>query len=258
MKVMVCGKGGVGKTALTILMARILSERLKVYIVDSDESNMLLPTLMGVPQPRALVEYIGGKRDEEEFERLRFDIAKALARAREGIRIDLLPEEYFSRSEEGITLTVIGKVRKYGEGCACPFNILTKILLENLALKPGEIVLVDTDAGIEHIGRGIEEACDGIIAIVDPTVESLELAILLREVALKLGRRFWVVANKITKEVEEPLMEEAERMGLRIDGAVRFDRQLYLSCLRREPIKAEVALADLRGILNHLKLGGDA
>jgi len=254
MKIMVCGKGGVGKTALTVLMARILSEGFKVYIVDSDESNVLLPTFLGVSPPKPLVEYIGGKRDEEEFERMEPDIAKALTKAKEGIRLDLLPSDYVSTSDEGIGLIIIGKVREYGEGCACPFNILTKILLDNLSLGRDEVVLVDTDAGIEHVGRRLEEACDGLIAIVEPTVESLNLALLLKKIASNLNKKFWVIANKVTDETERLLREEADRLGLKIDGTVRFDEELYISCLKREPLKSKQAMLDLKEILESIMI----
>ena len=254
MKIMVCGKGGVGKTALTVLAARILSERFKVYVVDSDESNMLLPTFLDVSPPKPLVEHVGGKKDEEEFERMEPDITKALAKAKEGVRFDLLPSEYVSVSDEGIGLVVIGKVREYGEGCACPFNILTKILLGNLALEKDEIVLVDTDAGVEHAGRKLEEVCDGLITVVDPTLESLELALMLREIALNLNKKFWVIANKVEGESESLLKKEAERVGLKIDETVRFDQRLFLSCLRRKPLEADVALADLKVTLKNLNI----
>jgi len=254
MKVMVCGKGGAGKTVVTVLMGKILSEHLKVYVVDSDESNIVLPFFLGVSPPKPLVEFVGGKRDEEEFERMEPDIAKALSMAKEGIRLDLLPPEYVSFSPEGVGLLTIGKVREYGEGCACPFNILTRILLGNLVLKDEEIVLVDTDAGVEHVGRGVEETCDAILAVVDPTVESLEVAALLRDIASSLGKRFWVVANKVTREVEGPLREEAARLNLKIDGAVRFDERVYLSCLKREPLKAETAITDLRRVMQKINL----
>ena len=92
-------------------------------------------------------------------------------------------------------MVTIGKVREYGEGCACPFNILTR---KNLVLEESEMVLVDTDAGIEHVGRRVEETVDGVLAVVDPTAESLRSALLLREVVSKLDKAFWVVANKIT------------------------------------------------------------
>lgn len=254
MKIMVCGKGGTGKTALTVLIARILSKYYKVYIVDSDESNIVLPMLLGVTPPKSLVEYIGGKKEEEEFEKMETDITKALTKAKEGVKLDLLPSDYISFSNEGIGLVIIGKVREYGEGCACPFNILTKILLGNLSLDKNEVVLVDTDAGVEHVGRKIEEVSDGIIAIVDPTIESLEVALLLKNIVLNLNKKFWIIANKITNEVKDLLIKEAENLDLKIDGIVRFDKRMYLSYLKREPLKADVALIDLEKILKRLNL----
>ncbi|MBS7606326.1 ATP-binding protein [Candidatus Bathyarchaeota archaeon] len=249
MRVMVCGKGGTGKTAITVLASRILSEYFKVYVVDSDESNILLPYFLGVEPPKPLIDYIGGKREEEEMERALPKIISALAKAREGIRLNLLPKEYIATSREGISLMTIGKVREYGEGCACPFNILARALLSNLKLMEDEFVLVDTDAGVEHVGRRIEEACDGLLVIVDPTIESLETALMLNETAKKLNKDIWIIANKVTEDIKEALLGEAARLGLKIDGVVRFDRELYISCLRKEPIKSSTAINDLREII---------
>lgn len=254
MKIMVCGKGGVGKTVIAVLLAEALSEKYKTYIVDSDESNILLPKLLGVPSPKPLVEYVGGKAEEEEFEKREPDIVKALARAGQGVRLSLLPEEYISYSPEGIGLVIIGKVREYGEGCACPFNILTRILLKNLVLEESEAVLVDTDAGIEHVGRRVEETVDAVLAVVDPTAESLESALLLREIVLKLGKRFWVVANKITPRTWALISREAERLGLRVDGFVRFDDEVFDSTLLGERIKYNTALDDVKSFAKKLKL----
>lgn len=252
MKIMVCGKGGTGKTSLAVLISRILSKCFKVFIIDSDESNLLLPAFMGVPPPKPLIEYVGGKKEEEEMERILPDITKVLARAKEGIRIDLLPSEYVATSKEGVSLIVIGKVREYGEGCACPFNILTRILLDNLCLEENEIVLVDTDAGIEHIGRRVEEVCDGLLVIVDPTIESLELASTLNSVAKSLNKKIWFIANKVTEDVKTILLNEARKLDLRIDGIVRFDRELYISCLKRKPLKSTLALNDLKYIVSKI------
>jgi CO dehydrogenase maturation factor len=254
MKIMVCGKGGSGKTVLTVLMAKVLSENFMVYIIDSDESNVLLPAFLGVKPPKPLIEYIGGKKDEEVLERIFPDIVKALAKAKEGIRLNLLPPEYLSLSNEGIGLMIIGKVREYGEGCACPFNVLTRALLGNLYLDKNEIVLVDTDAGVEHVGRKLEEVCDGLVIIIDPTAESLELALMLKTIAQNLGKKFWIIANKVTEDAEEPLREEAAKLGLKIDGTVRFDRELYMSCLRKEPLKSTTAILDLREALRKLEI----
>jgi len=254
MKIMVCGKGGTGKTVVSILIARVLSEKYRVYIVDSDESNILLPRLLGVDPPKTLIEYIGGKRDEAELEGMEIDIASMLSKAGLGVRLRTLPGEYISYSRDGIGLTIIGKVREYGEGCACPFNILTRILLKNLVLDSDERVIVDTDAGVEHIGRRIEEVVDGIIALIDPTAESIETAALLRNISLDLSKKFWVIANKVNGRMKEILVDRAGKLGIRIDGFIGFDEEIVESCLLGEELRASRALEDVRRIAYSLNL----
>lgn len=249
MKILVCGKGGSGKTVLSILMAKTLSRRFKTYIIDSDESNTLLPSLLGVNPPKPLVDYVGGKREEEVFERMEPEILTALSTVKGGVKLGSLPSDYISFSGEGIGLITIGKVREYGEGCACPFNILTRLLLGNLRLERNEVVLVDTDAGVEHVGRRLEEVSDGIIAIIDPTAESIEIALILKKLARDLGKKFWAIANKVSDEVKDLIIQEAEKASLRIDGLVRFDRDLYISCLTKGPIKSSTALLDVNKIV---------
>jgi len=192
--------------------------------------------------------------DESELEKRELDVARILARTGSGVKLKLLPDKYISYSEEEIGLVTIGKVREYGEGCACPFNILTRIVLKNLVLEDNEIVLVDTDAGIEHVGRRVEEAVDCIVIVVDPTAESLQSAVLLREVASKLGKSYWIIANKITPRVWAIIKREAEKLKVKIDGVVRFDDDLYESILLGERLKTTVALEDVERILKTMML----
>lgn len=109
MRIMVCGKGGSGKSSLTVLAARVLSANHKVYIVDSDESNTLLPRMLNAEPPRPLVEYLGGRGII--FEKGEVNIVDALTIAGKGIRLAELPNEYISSSPEGVSLLTIGKVR---------------------------------------------------------------------------------------------------------------------------------------------------
>jgi len=252
MKIMVCGKGGAGKSSLTVLAARALSEEHKVYVIDSDESNTLLPKLLDAEPPKAIVEYLGGKGTI--FEKGEVNIAKALAKAGEGIRLDELPSEYSSSSPEGIRLLTIGKVREFGEGCACPFNFLLRALLKNLNLINGEVVLVDTDAGIEHLGRGVEEGCDAVLAVADPTAESLELAKILEEHVVEMGKRFWLVVNKVTPDIGDIINRKAEEMGLEVLGTLRFDEKMFKSCLEGERLEAEEGYEDVETILKRASL----
>lgn len=252
MKIMVCGKGGAGKSSLTVLAARALSKEHKVYVIDSDESNTLLPKILDAEPPKAIVEYLGGKGTI--FEKGEVDIAKALAKAGEGIRLDELPSEYSSSSPEGIRLLTIGKVREFGEGCACPFNFLLRILLKNLNTINGEVVLVDTDAGIEHLGRGVEEGCDAVLAVADPTAESLELAKILEEHVGAMGKRFWLVVNKVTPDIGNIINRKAKEKGLEVLGTIRFDEKMFKSCLEGVRLEAEEGYKDVETILKRASL----
>ena len=110
MKIMVCGKGGSGKSVVSVLIAKALSKDYQVYLIDSDESNALLPRSLGVKPPKPVVQYLGGR--DVMFKKGETDIVK----------LDTLPTEYVSTSTEGVNLITIVKVRDFGKGCACPLN----------------------------------------------------------------------------------------------------------------------------------------
>ena len=149
---------------------------------------------------------------------------------------------------------IIGKVRNYGEGCACPLNYLTKILLKNLILQKDEAVLVDTDAGVEHVGRGVEEGTDAILAIIDPTAESLTLAKTLKETFKPLHKNFWTVLNKATPSILNVIREKAKETHLGIDGIISFDEEIFRSCLEGERLRAGGALRDIESLLSSIGL----
>jgi CO dehydrogenase maturation factor len=249
---MVCGKGGAGKSAISILIGRVLAERYNVFIVDSDESNELLPVELGADPPQPLVEHLGGKKNIFKLEEI--DMIKTMKVAREGIKLETLPNEYVSKSPEGIGLITIGKIRRLGEGCACPFNYLTRIFLKNLILEEGEVVVVDTDAGIEHVGRNVEEGCDGILAVADPAAESLTLANILKQTSHDLGKKFWLVINKSTPNTIKIVKRIAAEKGLEITGTVRFDEELFKSCMEGTRLRAKSALADVKDIVKDMRL----
>ena len=252
MKIMICGKGGSGKSAISVLAARLLSKKYDVYLIDSDESNTLLPKILGADSPRSLVEYLGGRNNI--FKKGEVNIVNALAKAGKGIALSDLPAEYISTSPEGIKLVIIGKVRNYGEGCACPLNYLTKTLLKNLVLKENELVLVDTDAGIEHVGRGVEEGTDAILAVVDPTAESLALAKTLKDLFEHLNKKFWIVLNKATPNITGMIKEKAKDLNLQINGVISFDEEIFESCLEGKTLRAGKSLHDMKNLLKLMNL----
>jgi len=117
---MVCGKGSSGKSVVSVLMARALAKERWVFLIDSDESNVLLPKRLGVEPLKPLAEYLGDK--ESVFRRGEADVIRALGGSSEGVRLNDLPLECISTSSEGVKLVTVGKVRGFGEGCTCPFN----------------------------------------------------------------------------------------------------------------------------------------
>jgi len=152
----------------------------------------------------------------------------------------------------------IDKVRSFGEGCACPFNSLTKILLKSLVLGPRELALVDTDAGIEHLGRGVEEGCDAIVVVADPTADALVLARDLKDFSQSHGKRFWLVLNKATSRVVGRVERKASEVGLEVDGVISFDEEVFESCLEGGPLRANTATRDVEAILRKAGLLGSS
>ncbi len=238
MKIFVAGKGGVGKSVIAVGLAKVLVDRgYRVLIVDADESNACLHRMLGVDAPRPIIEYLGGKKRAAEamMKKNEIDILNVLAKAREKIVVDELPREYVAKTN-GVELIVVGKVREFCEGCACPINFVTKVLLKHL--DPGNrVVIVDSDAGVEHVGRGVEEVVDVILAVADPTYESLSIASILRDIANRLGKRFLLVANKMSREIEDVVRSVAKDLGLEIAATIPFDTSIARSMLLGKPLE---------------------
>ncbi len=253
MKLMVCGKGGTGKTVVAILMARAFRELGYVpYLLDMDESNETLPLLVGVEKPRPLVELYGGRRGlSQALRQGEHSILRVLNQisSSEDLVLSTVKPQFKSVSNDGIGVIVIGKIREFGEGCACPLNVLSRLLLSKIRLGEREVLIVDTDAGVEHVGRGVEEAVDGIIAVADPTYESLVIARHLKDVAAKLGKRYWLVLNKVPQGMETKLCELCTRVGLSPDCVVPFDEKVFESCMLGQRIVSGEAYEALRSFV---------
>ena len=232
MKVLVFGKGGAGKSTLVVLLARALAKRgFKVLVVDSDESNVTLYRMLGVePPPRTLTEYLGGRRF----------VADALFRGKHGIDwsfarrgVTGLPPDC-AVWQNSLGLLVIGKVTGFGEGCACPLNALAREFLNRVRLASDEVILVDTDAGIEHFGRGVEEACDLLLMVVDPTYESLVMAERAEGFARKAGKPLYYVLNKVDERSERILLERIPRE--KVLATLRYRSEWVEKSLKGEPL----------------------
>lgn len=154
MKILICGKGGSGKSTVAALLAKEIARRgTRVLIVDIDESNFGLYKLLGFEQPRDFMESLGGKKalSERLMRFIRSERREDLSIIPSAFGIQDIPPEVMV-GDEMIKLVAIGKIHDFGEGCACPMGALAREFLEKL-YPDGAHVIVDTDAGIEHFGR---------------------------------------------------------------------------------------------------------
>ena len=143
MKILICGKGGCGKSTIVALLAKEMALRKnKILVIDSDESNIGLHSRLGMQKPDDFMNYFGGKK-------LLFEKTKEM---KNKWTLDDLPRDYLAE-KENIQLLSMGKIYEFGEGCACPINALSSKFLEIVDLGEGEFLIADTDAGIEHFGR---------------------------------------------------------------------------------------------------------
>lgn len=233
MKILICGKGGCGKSSVTALLAIELEKRgYKVIVVDNDESNFGLHIQLGMELPKDFVLHFGGKRMVAEKllkskEGERFNVFG------EGIRASDIPEDYMSK-KGGINLLVIGKIRDFGEGCACPFNALSADFLRMLELSKEEFALVDTDAGVEHFGRGVEAGCGLLLMVIDPSQESIRLAEKVTKISESAGKPLYYVLNKTDEETARFLLDSVDRS--KVVSVIPEDKRVFKNCLVGEAL----------------------
>lgn len=231
MKLLVCGKGGAGKSAISVLLAKKLAEKAEVYVLDADESNRLLSKTFGVEAPDTLGNFFGGRKQ------LKQEITE-----HEKIKLGELPEDYLKLTEEGIRFASVGKIEEFGEGCACPYGYLSKEPLKRIVLEEGEHLIVDTEAGVEHLGRGIAEGIDAIVVVVDPTAEGVAIAALLNAEATRISKTLHIIINKMTDELEPILKDMLGREGLTPTATIHYDPTIFRSSLEGRSIEASEAM----------------
>lgn len=178
-----------------------------MLVVDSDESNFGLHRQLGVGLPEDFMNYLGGKRNLGEKLMGAYQRGDTLSLFENKWQISDIPEAYTVK-KENIKVMAIGKIHDFGEGCACPMGALARNLLTNIETTSEDLILVDTEAGIEHFGRGVEEGCDIVLMVLDPSYESIRLSEKIRELTEKAGKPFYFILNR-ADEIGIQLMMEA-------------------------------------------------
>ncbi len=222
MKIAISGKGGVGKTTLTALLAQVYADRDRdVLAVDADPSPCLAGAL-GFPDAlQVQLEPIA------EMSTLIEERTGAKPGTVGGFftinpRVDDIPER-FSVVHRGVRLLEMGSVDLGGSGCICPESAMLKTLFTHLMFREDDVLLMDMYAGVEHLGRATVDFVDAMIIVVEPTRRSLGTARQIKKLALDIGlERMWLVGNKVRNDDEAEFIAR-ESPGLPVLGNLPTD-----------------------------------
>ena len=194
MKLAVSGKGGVGKTTLSAMLAGALALKGRTVIAVDADPDANLAAALGVPADQEITPLAGMR-----------DMIRERTGAQDGYggyfklnpRVDDIPQQY-ARHIGAIHLLVLGGVSAGGNGCICPASALLKALLSHLILVRDDALIMDMEAGIEHLGRATAESMDALIVVVTPQPWSIQTARRVRKLAGDIRlRNVLAVANRI-------------------------------------------------------------
>jgi CO dehydrogenase maturation factor len=226
MKIAISGKGGVGKTLLAAFLAHTFAGNgYSVIAIDADPDANLAATL-GYPHPEKMTPVSELADLIEERVGVRPGTSGSFFKLNP--RVDDLPEKY-SVKLDGIRIMSMGRIKRGGTGCYCPEGALLQALVSHLLLQRDEVVILDMEAGIEHLSRGTARAVDKLIIVVEPGRRSLETALTIKTLAHDLGvPSLGAVGNKITSEADRSFIKD-NLPGIEILGFIDHDPAIALA-----------------------------
>ncbi|SFM59202.1 ArsA-related P-loop ATPase [Thermodesulforhabdus norvegica] len=224
MKIAISGKGGVGKTTVAAFLARWFGQRgYSVLAIDADPDANLGHAL-GIPNAGEIVPI-------SQMKDLIAERTESVPGTFGGFfkmnpKVDDLPDTLAVPCGDNVRLMVMGGVKKGGMGCVCPESVLLKNLVHHLVLRRDDVVIMDMEAGIEHLGRGTARGVDAFIVVVEPGKRSIETAERIRELASDIGlERIFVVANKVRLDRDREYITENLR-NFQLLGFIPYDEAI--------------------------------
>lgn len=250
MKLMICGKGGSGKSTLSVLLARTFT-RLgrRVLLVDADESNLGLHRLAGADNTQTLLEFLGGREALQKKPSFTSSDSSCALFFQKHFRLSDIPDGCLSEAG-GVRLLKIGKTQRFEEGCACPVGGMMRQFLAHIRLDGSERVIIDAATELEHFGRGIEKDCDRIIDVIDPNFESFKLAKAMEQIAVDAGLNIAFVLNKADERVKAAMGDYLAPD--RIIGEIPMSDAFFTSSLEGTPL--DHCLPEIDGLCRRLDI----
>lgn len=279
------GKGGCGKSTVTVLLAAALNRRgYQVLVLDADSTNFGLHRAMGLEAaPRPLLDYFGGMVFQGGAVTCPVDDPTPLRGA--AIALDDLREDYFGRTPDGIVYLSAGKLSPHGPGAGCDgpvAKIARDLRIDGLG--PWAVTLIDFKAGYEDSARGVITGLDWAIVIVDPTAAAVRMALDMRdlidrvkggegpatehletaglvETANRIYREarirdvFFVLNRVGDDETESYLRGQLEGKGIRPIGVVHDHPSIPVAWLHGRPLDRGGSASELDRIVESLEHG---
>ncbi len=235
---------------VSLLSTALTQSGHSVLAIDADP-NATLASGLGFPHPERITP-ISEMADLIE-ERTGVRPGQAAPYFKLNPRVDDIPEKHWVE-HDGIKLMVMGQLKKGGSGCYCPENALLEALIAHILLKRNEIVIIDMEAGIEHLGRGTAKAVDEMIIVVEPGKASVETAYRIRKLAQDIGlENIALVANKIRGEQDRNFLVSA-MPDFKFLGFIPYDQSVIEAGLGNFPLSkaSPEVLGRVQDIAAHL------
>jgi CO dehydrogenase maturation factor len=247
----VSGKGGVGKTTITALMVKLLSDRKQrsILVIDANpDSN--LPEVLGMSVAKTVGMVTG-------------DLKRAIEKSEippEMTKESILESHIFEILKETSSFDLLVMGRGEGEGCYCPVNTFLTRIIDTLA-KNYDLTIIDMAAGLEHLSRRTDRDVDIMIIVTDPSFMGLQTAKRIKKLAKEVHidfEKMYLIGNRFLVEMEETLKDEAEKIGIELAGVIPHDDDIFKHNLTGKPLvnlsRESPALHSLKDILTRIGL----
>lgn len=209
MKIAISGKGGVGKSTFAAALALSIAKNGgKVLALDSDPDANLAAAL-GISHAEQLKIVPISKQIELIEERTGAKVAQYGQVFKINPEVSDIAEKY-AYTHNGVSLLVLGAIKAGGSGCACPENTFIKALVTDLVLFKNETLIMDMEAGIEHLGRATAQGVDVMVAVVEPGQRSIDCGVTIVRMAKEIGiKKLVFVLNKVASKEDEDFIRQS-------------------------------------------------